>query len=145
MLADADELSAAATVDTLMGAGHAVARFANSAQTLEAIRFRQPHCVILDSHLPGGAMRTLRVIRQNYGSACLPVVMQAHPDATSACRTIRSEGVNAVLAKPASEDELIWQVSKLVVLARRTICSTPRPAAMPTLPIRAAGVARRFC
>jgi DNA-binding response OmpR family regulator len=151
VLAEDDALSAAATIDTLMGAGHAVAHFTDGAQAIEAIRFRLPHLAILDCNMPGlGGIEALRMIRQGEGLVSLPVLMLTARETLADQQIARFEGANAYLVKPATADELLWQVNELIRVARLRAPSLEEcedasdRRGRPRL-IGPAGVARRFC
>lgn len=151
VLAEDDELSAAATVDALMGAGHAVAHFTDGAQAIEAIKFRHPHLVILDCNMPGlGGIETLRILRQGEGLISLPVLMLTGRETLADQQIARFEGANAYLVKPVAPEELVFQAEALIRIARASHASVEeiedrtRQRASPRL-IGPAGAKRMFC
>ena len=115
VLADHDDTRGSATVDAFMGAGHAVACFADARQVLEAIRFRLPHLVVLDADLPGSGMAAiLHAVRREQRLVTLPVMLLAARSAIDGGRHGLFREADAVLVKPAPADALVRQAERLI-------------------------------
>lgn len=147
VLAEDDELSAAATIEALMSAGHAVAHFTNGRQALEAIRFRLPHLVILDCAMPVmSGIELLRVLRREDGLVSLPVLMLTARDTGADEQIATFEGASDYLSKPVEPERLLIHVEDLIAGARppqHPLTGTLIDVA-PRRP-RPAGPVRRFC
>jgi two-component system response regulator FixJ len=90
-------------------AGYAVSTYP-SAMAFLAAKERQPHCLILDHHMPMMTGLELARALRNNGSTLPVLLITAAPSAAIAERA-EEIGVAAVLEKPPAEDELLRFVS----------------------------------
>ena len=128
ILAEDDEIMGELIVDCLSRAGHAVGWLRNGHDALDAIRFRIPHLIILDQHMPrmsgGQVLRELR-IRQNL--AMIPVMMLTAVNGDADQNIAFFDGADDYLTKPFKDDDLIFRARALInCRIRRTMSDVIR-------------------
>lgn len=115
LLIDDSPEDTAAVTGILRRHGHRVLEAASGDQGLRLARSYHPVLVLLDIHLPDIAGTILATaLRFDPGTAAAPIVVITADRDARAREEIDAAGVDAVLYKPVSEDDLMRVVEKLL-------------------------------